>query len=135
MGAAHWFLFKYLKSLSRWLVAFDKRIMKQGGWSLKRAASLQEAGEAVEPYVGPETAESTGLFVMCSKLCRDLKELDREQNTGKLRLSRFMNYFEIEPKHNEFRNISEVPSFLFVLHLLEELICRICKAKLRKRST
>lgn len=30
-------------------------------------------------------------------------------------------------------NTSEVLSFLFVLHLLEELICRIHKVKLRKR--
>lgn len=65
-----------MKSLSWWWVAFDRGIMKQGRWSLKHAASLQEAGQAVEPYVGPEIAESAGLFVMCSKLCRDVKELE-----------------------------------------------------------
>lgn len=33
--------------------------------------------------------------------------------------------------HNEFRNTSEVLSLLF--HVLEELICRIHKVKLRKK--
>lgn len=87
-----------------------------------------EAGQGVEPGPGPGNCRLPPSYL---PHIWNSSEIPNSW-TDTLELSRCMNYLEVTPMHNEFRNTSGVLSLPLELHVLERWICKIHKVKLRK---